>query len=116
MSDDKVIVTTDCLYPSFEQVKVSVGTRDNIFVVSDCGGVVATVLAHGKQGTAIPQALAKIAKRHRLQTHNNYLEAEVPSIDWISAAVLSVANASAIAAFEAIQGEEFGERVANGND
>jgi hypothetical protein len=96
-------ITTQCLYPSFEPVQVYVVGFGEGFKVHDGGGAVRSGWYHGKDGSLIHRAVARQAAFHQLSVVEDALVSEVPSRDWLVAAVLAVANASAAAAFSAIE-------------
>ncbi len=104
--EGQVIINTDCLYPSFEQAKVGITERRGLFEVSDIGGAVASVLSHGKEGKALDSALSEATRRHCLTRRGDCIVVSVESLDWLPAAILSVANASALAARTALIDEE----------
>jgi hypothetical protein len=96
-------VSTQCLYPSFEPVKVYVVKIGEGYKVHDGAGAVISAWDHAREGAVINRALAKHAARYKLDLVENHLQCSVPSINWISAAIVAVANASAAAAYSAIE-------------
>lgn len=108
-------ITTDCLYPSFEQVHVFVSRFGNGFRVTDAGMAVSNSWLHGRDD--LSKILAKEASRFSATVKDGAIEIEVPSAAWLKAAILAIANASASAATIAIERaalaneQALGERV-----
>ncbi len=94
--------TTHCLYPSFETVSVYVVRFGDGFNVHDDGGAVRSIWDHAGEISIAKQAMAHQAALYGLKVIENKIVAGVPSIDWLFAGIVSVANASAAAAYEAI--------------
>jgi hypothetical protein len=88
-------VVTHCLYPSFDPVVVYVGKLGDGYRVSDGGGAVRSAWMSGREESLSGRFLTREAARYHLKVSQNALVAEVPSIDWLKAAILAVANASA---------------------
>lgn len=95
-------VVTHCLYPSFEPVTVFVTKIGDGYRVSDGGLAVRSVWSHGRPERVADRLLDKEAARYHLKVSGSALVAEVPSIEWLRAAILSTANASAAVAHAAI--------------
>jgi len=95
-------VATHCLYPSFSPVSVFVTKVGDGYHVSDRGGAIRSSWLHGRETAQAGRLLAQEAERYHLQVRDMALEATAPSIDWLKAAILAVANASANAAMAAI--------------
>ena len=89
-------VETHCLYPSFEPVCVYVAKHGDGYIVSDGGGAVASAWVHGRD--EIHKVLVRECARFSADCVGDAVEVRVPSADWLKAAILSVANASAAAA------------------
>ena len=95
-------ITTQCLYPSFDPVHVYVVGFGEGFRVHDGGGAARSGWDHGKESSAVRRALARQAVFHQIKVVEDALVSEVPTIDWLAPAILSVANASATAAFAVV--------------
>lgn len=95
---DGARIATHCLYPSFEAVHVYVVKVDNKFIVHDGGGAERASWLHGRDHHGITRAINKQAERFHLDNLNGRLVGEAISEEWLPSAVLSVANASALAA------------------
>ena len=108
-------ITTDCLYPSFEQVHVFVSRYGDGFRVTDAGMAVSSSWLHGRDD--LTKILAREASRFSATVRDGAIEIEVPSADWLKSAVLAIANASASAATVATERaalateQALGERV-----
>ena len=94
--------TTHCLYPSFESVCVYVVRFGDGFNVHDDGGAVRSVWDHTGEMSIAKQAMDHQAVLYGLKVIENKIVAEVLSMDWLFAGIVSVANASSAAAYEAI--------------
>ncbi len=95
-------VVTHCLYPSFDPVSVYVTKFGDGYRVSDSGGAVRNAWMGGRDEGLSNRTLTKEAARYHLKVSNHALVADVPSIDWLRAAILAVANASAAVAHTAL--------------
>ncbi len=93
---------THCIYPSADPVYVHVGTWGDGFRVSDGGGAATSALIHGRDDDAIQIGLNSARDRHSLRVEGGQLVANVPSQDWLPAAIMAVANGAAHAAFVAV--------------
>lgn len=93
---------THCLYPSFEPVAVYVVKLGDGFLVHDGGGAHACSWAHGRDEKLIGRSLADSASRYGLRIESHQIVSDVPSEAWLASGILSVANASAGAAIEAV--------------
>lgn len=95
-------VLTHCLYPSFEPVAVFVTKLGDGYHVTDAGGAVRCAWKHGRDEALTRRMLTREASRYHLKVVSNALVSDVPSIEWLRAAILSTANASASVAHAAI--------------
>ena len=95
-------VTTHCLYPSFDPVKVFVVGFGDGFKVHDGGGAARSAWTHGRDAALIGRMLSRQALRYRIEVKGEALTASVPSAEWLTSAILAVANASAAAAHAAL--------------
>lgn len=96
-------LVTHCLYPSFDVVAVYVSRWGDGYRVSDGGGAVHSVLAHGRDDAAVKSAFKKACLSHSLIVKKGVIESEVSGEEWVPSAVLAVANASATVASIAVQ-------------
>src|SRR5574337_624613 len=101
-SESGARVPTHCLYPSFEPVHVQVVKFGDGFKVHDGGGAFRCAWEHGRESVIITRCINQEAARYRLVVKEATLIADVPNVEWLSAAVLSVSNASATAATNAV--------------
>jgi hypothetical protein len=104
-TDDGARVTTHCMYPSFTPVDVFVVRHGDSYTVHDSGGAYRGAWIHGRDDSVITRMVNRQAQRYRLSVAetNGALVAKVPRIDFLAAAVLAVANASASAAHAAVE-------------
>lgn len=96
-------VATHCLYPSFDMVRVSVAKMGDGFKVHDDGGAFREAWLHGRDEPLIMRTLKQEAEKFRLKISDTSLVADVPSSDWLLSAILTVSNASSIAARRAVE-------------
>jgi hypothetical protein len=94
-TEDGCRISTACLYPSFERVEVYVTRFGEGFIVHDAGGAYRSAWSHGRDEALIRKILSREASRFHLRLENFVLGTEAISAEWLPAAVLSVANASA---------------------
>ena len=112
-------VATHCLYPSFETVRVFVAKVGDGFTVHDGAGAFNTAWLHGRDGELIGKSLSQAAERFHLIVAGKALVARANSLDWLTSAILSVANASSLAAHDAVdkivtaQEEALVDRIGN---
>jgi len=99
---DGARVTTHCLYPSFEPVRIFVAKVGEGFKVHDGGGAFMSAWSHGRDDALINRALQSECSRFHLSMDNERLVADVSSRDWLLSAILGVANASSLAANAAV--------------
>jgi hypothetical protein len=97
-TQDGLRVLTTCLFPSFEQVPVYVVSHGSGFKVHDGGAAFQSSWDHGRNEQLIKKLLGREAVKFRLKVEVDTLVAEVKSSEWLPSAILSVANASSIAA------------------
>ncbi len=95
-------VLTHCLYPSFDRVRVSVSRFGEGYRVTDGGGAARCAWDHAREGGSVARLIAREAQRYHLTVSDHALVTDVPNIDWLSAAIIAVANASASAAHAAV--------------
>lgn len=102
-TSEGVRVTTHCVYPSFEPVTVFVARLGEGFCVHDGGGGERAAWIHGRNRHLISKMLSRSADRYGIRELDSVLIANAANIDWLPAAILSVANASAAAANAAVE-------------
>ena len=68
--------------------------------VHDGGGAKASAWEHGRDDGLIKKTINREALRFRLKVEDDTFVADAISAEWLQSAILSVANASAIAAAE----------------
>src|SRR5215216_4419817 len=83
-------VTTHCLYPSFEPVRIFVAKVGDGFKIHDGGGAFMSAWSHGRDESLISRALQSECNRFHLALDDDRLVAEVPSKDWLLSAILGV--------------------------
>lgn len=91
-------VATHCVYPSFDPVHVFVVRYGDGFRVHDGGGALRAAWLHGREEANIRRMIAKQAVRFQVRVLDDAIVADAPSAEWLTSAILSVANASAWAA------------------
>lgn len=95
-------IATHCLYPSFEHVRVFVARLGDGFTVHDGAGAYNTAWLHGRDDGLISNSINAAAERFSLYVSGKALAGRVQTIDWLGSAILSVANASSLAAHDAV--------------
>jgi hypothetical protein len=95
-------IATHCLYPSFEHVRVFVAKLGDGFRIHDGAGAYNTAWLHGRDEELISRSITEAAERFHIFVAGKALVAKINSIDWLTSAILSVANASCLAAHEAV--------------
>lgn len=88
-------ITTHCMYPGFEPVKIYVVKVGHGYHVHDGGNAYRVAWDHGRDLRAISAQMIREAKRFGLVYEDGSLTARIESADWLANAILSVANASA---------------------
>lgn len=101
---------THCLYPSSDQVHVFIGQRRDGFRVTDGGGAWRSALRVGRANNSIFDVACR---RYSVKSGGGIIVAEPPDGDWLYAAALAVANASAMAARTALELHERSEKSLN---
>lgn len=97
-------IPTHCLYPSHEPVHVYVVKHGSTgFIVHDGGEAARIADLHGRDEVIQDKALRFAARRYDLQLIEGHLRVDINSVDWLSAAILTVANAAAQAAYKAVE-------------
>ncbi len=97
-------VTTHCVYPSFDPVQIFVTRFGDGFQVHDGAGAHRACWDHGKQDRLVKKAIHRWASRYKLSVGtDSAMICTVNSADWLSSAIIAVANASAGAANEVIE-------------
>ena len=96
-------LVTQCLYPSADPVSVFISQYGDGYRVTDGGGAVRSAMIHGRDQHVMASAFSKACKRHSVIDQEGMLVAEPSNDDWLYSAILAVANASAMAAQDAIE-------------
>src|SRR4051812_4425159 len=96
-------VTTHCLYPSFDPVNIFVVRFGDGFRVHDAGGAMHSAWLHARDEPLIRRMLNRYAGRYQIKVSEDSLVADASSADWLTSAILAVANASAAAAHAALE-------------
>jgi hypothetical protein len=99
---DGARIATHCLYPSFEPVYIYVSKLGDGYRVHDGRGAFEAACLHGRDRAIATSALSHESAHYHLEISDCSLVANVPSFEWLEAAILSVANASALAANRAV--------------
>lgn len=102
-TDQGLKIATGCLYPSADPVFVHVIAWGDGYRVTDGGGISRSVLVHGRDDNALHSGLIEAGSRHALRVEGGTLIADVPSRDWLPAAVDAVANGASLAATVALE-------------
>ena len=103
-TQDGLRILTHCLHPSFEQVAVYVRRwGPDGFIVHDAGDAITATLRHGRDDAAMQASLKRASIRFGLGLDSGVLTAKAPDVTWLRSAVLSVANASAMASTQAVE-------------
>jgi hypothetical protein len=93
---------THCLYPSFTQVSVFIAKIGDGFRIHDGGEAAREAWLHGRDEPLILSCLKREASKFHLELSDASLIGKAPNIEWLPAAILAVANASATAANHAV--------------
>lgn len=96
-------IATHCLYPSFEMVRVFVAKVGDGFKIHDDGCAYREAWLHGRDKPLILNSLKREAERFNISVFDTALLAEVRSEEWLANAILTVANASSMAAHRAVE-------------
>jgi hypothetical protein len=99
---DGARVATHCLYPSFETVYVFVSKIGDGYHVHDGRGAYEAARLHGRDASAAMKAISDETAHFHLEAYERSIVANVASAEWLESAILSVANASALAANRAV--------------
>ena len=99
---DGARIATHCIYPSFETVHVYIAKIGDSFRVHDAGGAYRSAWSHGRDERAINKWLSAEASKFHLDLIDDSFVASDVSEIWLTSAILSVANASARAASNAV--------------
>ncbi len=96
-------VKTSCLYPSFEPVHVFIIRFGEGFRVHDGGEAARVAFAHGRDGNIVTKLFNKEATRFGISYDSGNFSVTVETSDWLASAILSVANAAAVACSRAVE-------------
>jgi hypothetical protein len=98
-TDEGARFVTHCLYPSFTPVAVHIVKLGDGYRVTDGGGALNNAWAHGREIALAKRMVYREAERYHLKVSpEGALVADALTIEWLRAAILTVANASAGAA------------------
>jgi hypothetical protein len=95
-------LTTHCLYPSFDPVHAFVAKVGEGVKVHDGGGAFRSAWLHGRDDLLIKRVIDAECKRFHAKRLDEAIAVEVESHDWLASAIVSVANASSLAAHTAV--------------
>lgn len=102
MTESGARIKTHCLYPSFEPVHIYVAGFGDGFFVHDGGDANNTVWAHGRDQRLASRMLGAAADLYSISFLDGKLGIQIESIDWLSNAIISVSNAAALGAHNAV--------------
>jgi len=102
-TDAGMCIATQCLYPSFEPVRVYVVKIGDSYRVHDGGGAARSCWEHARDGGTVQRALTRQVGKFGIELNEERLGCDAINIDWLSSAILAVANASAAAAHSALE-------------
>lgn len=91
---------TQCYYPSFDRVAVYVSRFGDGFRITDGGDAASSAFIHGRDESAFQSSLKRASSRFGVEPKGSILLAQVENEDWLFPAILAVANAASMAAFE----------------
>jgi hypothetical protein len=97
-TDEGSRLETHCLYPSFDPVNAYIAKVGDSYKVHDGAGAFRSGWDQGRDTGLIRRILNQQAATHELSVVEDALVGDAPAEDWLIAAILSVANASAAAA------------------
>lgn len=96
-------VRTHCLYPSFERVSAFVRSSGDGFEVTDGGEAMSIAWLHGRDHAHAARRLKQAALHYGCEFTNDALFLRAPSIEWLSQALVAVANAAAEGANSSVE-------------
>jgi hypothetical protein len=97
-TDEGLRVMTHCLYPSFEQVAVFIVSKGDGLIVHDGAGAARSAWLHGSEPKSVSRSLMSAAAAFGCDVKDRTIMTQAASVDWLWAAIASVANASSDAA------------------
>ena len=97
-----MLVSTHCLYPSFEPVNVYVVGFGDGFIVHDNAEAARLVWMYGVDERSFKRFASNSARAFDCNVEGAQIQCEAGSADWLWAAIASVANASSDAARTAV--------------
>jgi hypothetical protein len=95
-------IATHCVYPSFDPVRVYVAKFGDGFIVHDDGGAYRNAWLHGRDEAMIKNSLKDFGSKFHLVLKDKVLTANVDDKEWLGTAIIGVANASSLAAYDAV--------------
>ena len=100
---DGARILTHCLYPSFTPVPIYVVKFGDGFIVHDNGEAKATAWSHARDAAVATRYLNEQALKYGLKLEAGRLSVTVQTADWLTSAILAVANGAAMAAGQAVE-------------
>lgn len=100
---DGARIATHCLYPSHETVHVYVVHEGSEFRVHDGGAAYKCAWTHGREEKGVWRAIEHYAAAYHLHCKDDVISSPLVSAEWLSSAILAVANASALGASRALE-------------
>ena len=102
-TDDGVRITTHCLYPSFEPVRVYIMKFGESYLVHDRGEAYGNAWLHGRDFRQVSKALERSATRFGCVIDGKQtIQSRASNSEWLLSSVLAVANAASDAAGSAV--------------
>lgn len=95
-------IVTHCLYPSFEPVRVFVAKVGDGYYVHDGGGAFTVAWTHGRDEPTILNSIRNECAHFHLKPDGRSVVAKVETVEWLTSAIITVANASSFAAHDAV--------------
>lgn len=95
-------IRTTCLFPAFEPVFVYVVKFGDGFIVHDAGETMAVILSNGQDGETAKRTITAECKRYDISCEERRISLKIDAAEWLDTAIVSVANAAANAARNAL--------------
>lgn len=102
MPDGGFLISTHCLYPSFEPVSVFVLGYGDGFIVHDNAEAARLAWMYGVDDRSFKRIAYASSNDFDCKIDGVQIQCEAPSAEWLWAAIASVANASSDAARTAV--------------
>ena len=110
MSERGDRIRTQCLYPSHQPVHIYVAGIGDGFWVHDNREAVRVAQLHGQSENVGASAVRAAAEKFGLNELNGQLRVQIENAAWLNSAIVSVANASAFAARDAVSRADGADR------